>query len=1377
MAAGNSPAQLGADNVIRFVDVAHFLRELAGNLGRGRAFVRTRRRFELRSFIDVRIEAPMLDHRVGGRAQVVFNRDGFLGLEFEDFETELRQALSALGQAAEARVQDRPSERTVIAPRPVADHPNGGPVDPAQMPTPAEAPPAARAVQIHFDESDDGQAGSFVRHNQSASGLSAPRPRRRPAPAMPPPTDTGRRRRPYADDLRDLETSVDADFPAATTADAGRSAATTADAGRSAATTADAGRSAATTAEDTRLASDLELFDAILRGAGPDGAHDEVAPDGETPHELPALSPTDDAGVSDLGAAHSGDDVVPVVSTEPVAPNARLEAPALLDPRWTPIRMTEWGVLRVTSAADLLGLYLCSIRHGTLTVFGGPNIRAGDRTTIKIVGHRAVEVSATAVARVGDWLTLAFQTAEPLRAMLAEAPDAWQNELEALDLISPSAADTASSNAAVIELGPPPQLDVPTASRHRRETLAIPSPGPASFEPFLSTESTGDIVDALLGPAIAETNEGTPPSTEAPGPSQASTTIQTDSSPDRAPETASAATKLGAAGAPSANGATAITSSHAAASGADSTGAKTRNMPGETTKTPEHARSAASTQIGPMGAADADVGPMGAADADVGPMGAADADVGPTSAADAEIDPMGAADADVGPMVTADAEVGPTSPAGTQIGPTSPAGTQVGPTSPAGTQIGPMGAADAEVGPTSPAGTQIGPMGAADAEVGPTSPAGTQIGPMGAADAEVGPTSPTGTQVTAAAGRQVGDPRAAPRSGGSAGSGATSTRTATNNSTRASTATTSASAEASDGPSSDTISAVAAHEPQPPRLEGGLVIFERKEDLVHELETTLKNGGLFVASEPLEIRSKQRLQVKVAGDLLPVTLETDVVFADGGRVGFSVANTPGAQNDLRRYLAGELQATAVASGSGSDDPSAPRTGALTTTDVDDLNKDAVSSADLQAFAGTLIPSLSNAELLRLQETRIEDPSQLGSVSALHLFEYVIRQQWKGVLSLRMDDQLRKVWIHEGSVAYIASEPYEESTSLGRILVTLKKVTEVNLREGLEKSKQTGRSLGRSLVLLGSVKRTDITGALREQVRLKMDSAFGWPRGRYEWTPWTEPPGQADLVLTRGIGVMARHVRGRLDHLNISEVEQLFGRGLARTVAHAANVDTIATSLQLAPRDLRFLELQIDGTRSVNDGVLGSPLGRLASLRLVALGLTLGFVRYTDSPSTQAPVSPRQDSAVPGESKIRKELQERMAIAQTQNHFERLGVHWSAHHRSYRAAYDAVIADLSISKPPLRDVGDEIKALARQLKTVLEESFKALDDAQTRAQYRKKLFDKTEREYAADMLIKQGEVALMRGDRMQAIECLETAVELDPSQRNRGLLTSARGGRG
>jgi hypothetical protein len=121
------------------------------------------------------------------------------------------------------------------------------------------------------------------------------------------------------------------------------------------------------------------------------------------------------------------------------------------------------------------------------------------------------------------------------------------------------------------------------------------------------------------------------------------------------------------------------------------------------------------------------------------------------------------------------------------------------------------------------------------------------------------------------------------------------------------------------------------------------------------------------------------------------------------------------------------------------------------------------------------------------------------------------------------------------------------------------------------------------------------------------------------------------------------------------------------------------------------------------------------------------------------------------------------------------VHWSAHHRNYRPAYEKLRSEFS-PRGPFRDLPEELQKLVKAIVESIDTAYGVLNDPARRSAYRKQLFDQTERQYAAEMLVKQGEVALMRGDRVAAIEMLETAVELDPSQRNRNLLTTAREGR-
>lgn len=546
--------------------------------------------------------------------------------------------------------------------------------------------------------------------------------------------------------------------------------------------------------------------------------------------------------------------------------------------------------------------------------------------------------------------------------------------------------------------------------------------------------------------------------------------------------------------------------------------------------------------------------------------------------------------------------------------------------------------------------------------------------------------------------------------------------------------------------------------PRPPKLEGDRVLFERPLDLAHELEANLKNNGLFVESGPLPMMSKKRLQICVEGQLTNIVLEADVVFADGGKVGFSVPTAPDLLAQLKAIASGEAPTPAENADADSEGPTRSLTGEDT------------------SFSGKLGNALSMRRLLDFQRKRVEAPEGLNACAALQVFEFVVRSNWKGVLTLSHNKQKFVVYFHDGSVAFIESEPFDESTALGRILVAHKKLNEGTLRQALERQRSAQRSLGKVLVGMRLVKKSDLSAALREQARQRLDLAFGWTAASFEWSPWREPPGDSDLVLTKGSRLVARHFKSRYDGLGAHEVEALFGANMGRVIAPTETLESLGPLLQLLPREARFVELQLDGSHTISDAALGSPIGRLASLRLIGVMLSMGLLVFTDGRRAVARENTSARQFSDEYVRMKREHQERAQMMREMNHFEVLGVHWSAHHRSYRAAYDKVKREFNLSRGPLKDAPPEIKSQIGEIVRIIEDAWSTLSDRAKRIGYRKKLFDETERDYAARMLVEQGEVALMRGDRVGAIESLETAVELKPSSHNKQLLLSAREGR-
>lgn len=555
--------------------------------------------------------------------------------------------------------------------------------------------------------------------------------------------------------------------------------------------------------------------------------------------------------------------------------------------------------------------------------------------------------------------------------------------------------------------------------------------------------------------------------------------------------------------------------------------------------------------------------------------------------------------------------------------------------------------------------------------------------------------------------------------------------------------------------------------PRVPKLDGTNVMFEHRIDLENELRVNLANAGLFVEAPAIPIRERRRLKIFVGGKPTGVKIDADVVFADGGRVGFSVPAAAEASTQLEEYL---RTGVAQSGASGTPLPSeSPEPGEETPEPLD--RAESVGGT----FAGRLTPPLGISQVLGLEEKRASKPADLEHTTALQLLEYLVRQGEKGVLSIESKKETQTIWFHGGSVAYMRETPFDEQTSLGRVLISQKKLNDAALREGLEKAKASKKPLGRTLVLLGTIRKSELTSALREQTRLKLDKTFAFESGKFEFGPWREPPGDADLVVTKGLGLLARYLRSRYDEYNYAELEVIFGANMNRRVEHETDFESIATSLQLQPKELRFLELSLDGQRTIHDAVLGSPAGRLGSLRLVGMCLSMALIRFSDGNAVR-----REQTQVGREPsafvRVRRELDERIALLRGMNHFEVLGVHWSAHHRNYRVAYDNAKREFNLRKAPYKDAPADVQTKVKEIVRILDGSYDTLNDATQRVSYRKQLFDQTERQYAAEMLVKQGEVALMRGDRVGAIESLETAVELDPSARNRNLLLSAREGR-
>ena len=381
------PARLGPDNVIRFVDVDHFRQELSGNLRQGRAFVQTSRAFKVMERVRLDIEAPGVDWRVAADAVVVFARDGFVGLEFQNFEKTVSTELDRLGQQADQPRSTPGGEVTVVGPAPTFD--GTATIDQSVTKDILDAKTIGTDVPRLPHQDTVSDQGTPVRVDGTQDIEMYARPSRR------------RRRR---------AAGVSEDF----------------------------------------------LGDETL-----DGFHPAATGPTTQPTQPAPLLPAEGLEVFEAGA-------------------------------WPFVRSTRDGTVTLDDEGDLLGLYLSQIRHGLLTLVGGPDGEIGGAIQLRIASKREIKLDGFIIARVGAWVTLAIEDPAPVETALYEQSEALRTVF----------AEVTGDIAVLSEATDPTAPSKPEAQPSPKPTKPQTTTPPPKRQESDKTRSSGQQPDQLAAPVL-----------------------------------------------------------------------------------------------------------------------------------------------------------------------------------------------------------------------------------------------------------------------------------------------------------------------------------------------------------------------------------------------------------------------------------------------------------------------------------------------------------------------------------------------------------------------------------------------------------------------------------------------------------------------------------------------------------------------------------------------------------------------------------------------------------------------------------------------------------------------------------------------------------
>jgi hypothetical protein len=198
---------------------------------------------------------------------------------------------------------------------------------------------------------------------------------------------------------------------------------------------------------------------------------------------------------------------------------------------------------------------------------------------------------------------------------------------------------------------------------------------------------------------------------------------------------------------------------------------------------------------------------------------------------------------------------------------------------------------------------------------------------------------------------------------------------------------------------------------------------------------------------------------------------------------------------------------------------------------------------------------------------------LGLSGTLHTFPLPELLQWlgsakkNGTLSVRGDRYTKRLVFREGII--ISSSSDDPTEQLGQFLLSHGKITEEDLRKGLETQTRTKVLLGKILLMVGAVEEEDLRDLLIKKAEETIFSLFLWSDAHFEFADGDLPkevfvPIEVEVhdVLMKGLTIVdeLKHVREMLGSsasvvaLGDTPVPDGFAKGRETELAVLGQVD-------------------------------------------------------------------------------------------------------------------------------------------------------------------------------------------------------------------------------
>jgi hypothetical protein len=389
----------------------------------------------------------------------------------------------------------------------------------------------------------------------------------------------------------------------------------------------------------------------------------------------------------------------------------------------------------------------------------------------------------------------------------------------------------------------------------------------------------------------------------------------------------------------------------------------------------------------------------------------------------------------------------------------------------------------------------------------------------------------------------------------------------------------------------------------------------------------------------------------------------------------------------------------------------------------------------------------------IPDTSGEQPTLSGTMADRTFRDAMVgmaMEQSTGLLTVKYPDGTARYgyWLRGGPVGW-RTEPLNEDEVLGVLLYKAEQITKEQIQESLALMKSDGSRQGEALVKMGVIDFVQLVRVLSKQVEYVLQQVLKDRQGEWMFHVLAElpeqfltPPMNVPSLLFRGLYTHARDLSG-------TQLEETLASSMDRYLLIPEEAAHVLGNLQLSRKERGLVDVVLSNSWRLREVFSVSPLGRGQTSAFIWSLMELSLLKMTD----------QED-----QSRTLARIQERIGRKKKSlrgTHFDVLELHWVCMGSEVTPAYERLKQEFSRDR--FSDLSPAQEADIQAINAALETAHTVLDSESSRRKYRAEVIEKDTIAGSAEMLGKQGEMAIMRRDRSAACGAFSMAAELVPGE--------------